>query len=167
MKIYVLTLFLITIISCTSSDQQLDSAQESSKVEKILNEWHKSAAENNFDSYFEAMDDESIFFGTDASENWTKQEFKSFSKPHFDKGEAWNFEAFERNIYFSERGNVAWFDELLDTWMGTCVGSGVLEIIEGEWKIKHYVLSVAIPNADMQEVIDIKHENDSIFQVNR
>jgi hypothetical protein len=110
------------------------------------------------------MDDESIFYGTDASENWTKQEFQSFSKPFFDKGKAWSFKAFERNIYFSETGKVAWFDELLDTWMGTCLGSGVLEKIDDQWRIKQYVLSVAIPNDDMQKVIEAKHENDSIFR---
>jgi len=56
-----------------------------------------------------------------------------------------------------------WFDELLDTWMGTCRGSGVLENNQGIWKIKHYVLSIEIPNADVQSVISVKKTNDSIF----
>jgi len=47
--------------------------------------------------------------------------------------------------------------------MGTCRGSGVLEKIENSWKIKHYVLSVSIPNEDINRVITIKKKNDSIF----
>jgi len=63
----------------------------------------------------------------------------------------------------SESANIVWFDELIDTWMGTCRGSGVLEKKEDSWKIKQYVLSVAIPNDDIQAVIDIKKKNDAVF----
>ena len=38
-----------------------------------------------------------------------------------------------------------------------------LEKIENSWKIKHYVLSVSIPNEDINRVITIKKKNDSIF----
>ena len=31
----------------------------------------------------------------------------------------------ERHIYTSKSGDFIWFDELLDTWMGACRGSGV------------------------------------------
>ena len=47
--------------------------------------------------------------------------------------------------------------------MGTCRGSGVLEKTNDSWKIKHYVLSVTIPNDDIQKVIDAKKKNDAIF----
>ena len=86
-----------------------------------------AAAEANFDAYFGKMDTISVFIGTDASENWTKKEFSDFSKPYFDKGKAWDFKTLERNIYVNTSGDFVWFDELLNTWMGTCRGSGVLE----------------------------------------
>ncbi len=47
--------------------------------------------------------------------------------------------------------------------MGTCRGSGVLEKKENSWKIKHYVLSVAIPNDDVQAVILAKKKSDALF----
>ena len=47
--------------------------------------------------------------------------------------------------------------------MGTCRGSGVLEKKDSTWKIKQYVLSVPIPNDDIQAVILAKKENDAIF----
>ncbi|MDO9138533.1 MAG: nuclear transport factor 2 family protein, partial [Lutibacter sp.] len=98
-----------------------------------------------------------------ASENWVKKDFKAFSKPFFDRGEAWDFKSIERNVYISSDGKTAWFDELLDTWMGVCRGSGVLSKNENVWKIEHYVLSVTIPNEDIDEVIEIKKERDSVI----
>ena len=83
--------------------------------------------------------------------------------PYFDNGKAWDFKTLERNIYLNTEGNFAWFDELLNTWMGTCRGSGVLEKKDNSWAIKHYVLSVSIPNDDIQKVIAAKQEKDSIF----
>ena len=47
--------------------------------------------------------------------------------------------------------------------MGTCRGSGVFEKTNNEWKIKHYVLSLAIPNENMDAVVKVKNKNDSIF----
>jgi hypothetical protein len=38
---------------------------------------------------------------------------------------AWSF-ALERHIYFDKTGKTAWFDELLNTQMKICRGSGVL-----------------------------------------
>jgi hypothetical protein len=51
---------------------------------------------------------------------------------------------------------MAWFDELLNTQMKICRGSGVLVLIDGKWKIKHYVLSMTIPNDNVDEVVKIK-----------
>ena len=113
------------------------------------------------------MDSISVFVGTDAGEVWTKKQFKTFSKPYFDKGKAWDFTAIDRNIYIDESGKIVWFDELLNTWMGICRGSGVLKKINNQWKIKHYVLSVTVPNDDIDKVIKAKQRNDSLFISNK
>jgi hypothetical protein len=39
--------------------------------------------------------------------------------------------------------------------MKICRGSGVLVKIGKEWKIKHYVLSMTIPNENTNEVVKI------------
>ena len=80
----------------------------------------------------------------------------AYSKPHFEKGKAWTFTSLKRNITFSNDGKYAWFDELLDTQMKLCRGSGVLEKIGNQWKIKQYVLSMTIPNDVSTEIIKIK-----------
>lgn len=125
-------------------------------VDTFLNQWHEAAGNANFEAYFEALDENSIYIGTDATENWTKKEFANFAKPYFDKGKAWNFKTLERSIYFSPDGTMAWFDELLNTQMKICRGSGVLVQKDGKWKIKHYVLSMTIPNETVSEVVKSK-----------
>jgi hypothetical protein len=125
-------------------------------INQLLDDWHKAAATANYNSYFNAMDDESIFIGTDATENWNKEAFQAFAKPYFDRGKAWNFTALERHIFFSADGKMAWFDELLNTQMKICRGSGVLILTSKGWKIKHYVLSMTIPNDTTDAVIKVK-----------
>jgi len=134
----------------------LANAQEKEQINKVLDAWHKAAAEANFNNYFDAMAEESIFIGTDATENWNKKDFQAYAKPHFDKGRAWHFTALERHIYLSDDKKTAWFDELLNTQMKICRGSGVLVLVNGQWKIKHYVLSMTIPNDNSEVVIKAK-----------
>jgi hypothetical protein len=57
---------------------------------------------------------------------------------------------------------MAWFDEVLDTWMGLSRGSGVIILTSDGWKIKHYVLSVTVPNEDIKAVIEAKKETEKI-----
>lgn len=147
-------LFLLLIITSCASVQNIDT--EKAQVTTTLDNWHKAAANADYTSYFDAMTENSIFIGTDATENWNKEAFQKFAKPFFDKGKAWNFTALERNIYFSKDGKTAWFDELLNTQMKICRGSGVLIKENNSWKISHYVLSMTIPNDTTDAVIKIK-----------
>ena len=109
------------------------------------------------------MDSVSVFIGTDASENWNKNKFQAFSKPYFDKGKAWSFTAVNRNIYIYDNQKIAWFDELLDTQMKLCRGSGILKLENNKWKVAHYVLSITIPNDNVSEVVKMKAVFDSTY----
>lgn len=132
-------------------------------INAALNDWHKAAAEANFDNYFNLMTNDGVFIGTDATENWQNQAFRTFSKPYFDNGKAWNFKALNRNIYVYEDQKLAWFDELLDTQMKICRGSGVVKFKDNQWKVAHYVLSITIPNENTSEVIELKSAFDSRY----
>tara|TARA_R100001369_G_scaffold91193_1_gene131912 strand:- start:287 stop:769 length:483 start_codon:yes stop_codon:yes gene_type:complete len=136
------------------------TAQEKSNIDKVLTQWHQAAADANFDKYFSLMTKDGVFIGTDATENWQNDDFREFSKPYFDRGQAWNFTTLERNIYNEENSKTAWFDELLFTQMGFCRGSGVLQKTKDGWKITHYVLSVTVPNENVEEVTQLKKEFD-------
>jgi SnoaL-like domain len=149
-------LFIVLLFGITVYAQDTPDTKSTEQIHFLLDNWHRAAAKANFNDYFNAMADESIFIGTDATENWNKKAFQDYSKPYFDKGKAWSFTPLERHIYFSKDGKTAWFDELLNTQMKICRGSGVVEKVKGEWKIKHYVLSMTIPNDNSDEVIKIK-----------
>lgn len=149
MKKSILLLLLVSTFANAQTSQK-------DQVSQTLDAWHKAAADIKFDTYFNLMADDAIFIGTDATENWTKPDFKVWAKPFFDKGKTWNFTALERHIFFDKTGKTAWFDELLNTQMKICRGSGVLVKIGKEWKIQHYVLSMTIPNDEVDTVIKIK-----------
>ncbi|MER3319205.1 MAG: nuclear transport factor 2 family protein [Allomuricauda sp.] len=153
-NILVWGLFLVSMVICAQNT-------EKQKINEVLDGWHLAAANADFEAYFEKMTKDGVFLGTDAMENWQNEEFRSFSKPYFDKGKAWSFTAVQRNIYLNESGTFAWFDELLDTQMKICRGSGVLKKVNGQWKIAHYVLSIAVPNENVDELIQIKEEKDN------
>lgn len=123
-------------------------AAEVAALHQYLDAWHKAAAAGDTETYFGCLTEDAHWLGTDATENWDKASFMTFSKPYFDLKKAWDFTAVERNVYVNTAGNFAWFDEVLDTWMKACRGSGVLEKVNGEWKIRHYVLSMAVPNGE-------------------
>ena len=135
-----------------------------------LEAWHKAAAEADFDAYFDLMTEDAVFIGTDAEENWQLDQFKAFSKPYFDRGKAWSFSTLERTIYHPKKAKMAWFDELLDTQMGICRGSGVMLLDGKEWKVQHYVLSIAVPNENVDELTQLKKTHDDalieVFRAN-
>lgn len=153
-KIVLFSVSILLFSAFTPTDQ--DANKEKDKINTMLDAWHKAAAEANYNAYFNVMTEDAIFIGTDATENWNKTAFQAFAKPYFDKGKAWNFTALGRHIYFDKTGKTAWFDELLNTQMKICRGSGVLVKIGKEWKIKHYVLSMTVPNDNVDAVIKIK-----------
>lgn len=153
------SLFLIVLSFSTTI---LSQNSDKNAIDSMLVSWHKAAADADFDAYFGIMTDDAIFIGTDATENWQNVAFRAFSKPYFDKGKAWTFTTLERNIYMDTDGNTAWFDEHLKTQMGICRGSGVVKKVNGVWKVKHYVLSIAIPNENVSEITAMKKEWDSL-----
>jgi ketosteroid isomerase-like protein len=155
MKKSILLILFVTVFS--------NAQTEKDKISQTLDAWHKAAADAKFDTYFNLMADDAIFIGTDATENWIKPDFKVWAKPFFDKGKTWNFTALERHIFLDKTGKVAWFDELLNTQMKICRSSGVLVKVGKEWKIQHYVLSMTIPNDEVDAVVKVKAPIENIL----
>jgi len=129
---------------------------EKSNISDLIDGWHKSAAEVDQKAYFDFIDDDGIYIGTDETEIWTKLEFYEWSKPYFEKGTTWNFLTKSRNIFISQNKKIAWFDELLTSRDYILRGSGVLQKSEkGDWKLKHYVLSLPVPNEKFKDIIGL------------
>ncbi len=150
----ILSLLLLSvslILGACQSTQNIDPVQ----VHQFMDEWHANAANAELDPFFNKIDSDGFYLGTQHDEIWTKAEFYAFSKPFFDRGRAWSFKPYDRNVHLSGSGDIAWFDEKLETWMGVCRGSGILELVNDELKIKHYNLSVTIANDLVQDFIEV------------
>ena len=151
-------LFILMLFSSSYSAQKKGFYENVQKknVAKVLDDLNLFAATSQYKEYFDLYAEESVFIGTDATEVWTKKEFMDYAKSAFEKPVAWDFKSLKRNIYFSQDGKYAWFDEILDSWMKICRGSGVLVKIGNKWKIKQYVLSMTVPNDNTKEVVKTK-----------
>jgi SnoaL-like protein len=143
-------LFILMMSSCNTIEPPKEK-----EVAEFITDWHKAAADANINSYFGMMSEDAIYIGTDASERWTKKEFFQFCEPYFSKGKAWDFKPYNRQIYFSKDGKTIWFDELLETWMGVCRGSGVIRNENNTLLITHFHLSVTIKNEKVKEFLQI------------
>jgi len=135
-------------VSCATVNLQ----QETASVNRVVDDWHHAAAVADETRYFGAMAPEFVFLGTDATERWDLEAFREFAHPYFAKGTAWTFTPRMRNVEM--HGDVAWFDESLDSASyGDCRGTGVLRRIGGEWKLAHYNLTIPIPNELAKEFV--------------
>ena len=130
-----------------------------SAVTVVLDSLHEAASEADGKRYFGLFSDDAIFFGTDPGERWTVAQFKAYALPRFNEGTGWTYRPTERHIYFSADRRLAWFDEALDRAQGGIFrGTGVLRHDEGGWKIVRYNLSIPIPNALWDKVIDLTEQ---------
>jgi hypothetical protein len=125
-------------------------------LDQMIDNWHISAAQANFEAYFSVTTSNFVFLGTAPGERWTKPEFMAFCKPYFDKGKAWDFAPSRRNWGFAANGTVAYFDEDLGTWMEGCRGSGICILENGQWKIAYYNLTVLIENDKIKSFIKLR-----------
>jgi hypothetical protein len=144
------TLFACAVVNslavATAAAQEPDAAAFTRQVNAFVDAWHDDAAHAR-PAYFDKMAPQGVYIGTDKSEVWSRDQFKAWAKPYFERGKAWAFTAKRRNVYFSPDRRYVWFDEQLDTQMGTCQASGVIRHADGRFLIEHYQLSMAVPNA--------------------
>ena len=136
-------LIILLAVSQTSfSEEKLDS---------LIDNLHQYAHEGNFKEYFNSFSPDAVFLGTDKTERWSTEEFKKYAKPTFADGHGWTYEVVERN--WEGEGNIRWFDEILfNEKLGHCRGTGVATLINDEWKIAHYALTMLVPNSIAADV---------------
>ena len=120
-------------------------------IDALIDGLHQDAHEGNFHTYFDRYTPDAVFLGTDKSERWTIDQFKVYAEPAFEDGHGWTYSVKERN--WEGEGSTRWFDEvLLNEKLGHCRGTGVVRLIDGEWKIAHYALTMLVPNEIAAEV---------------
>jgi ketosteroid isomerase-like protein len=138
----------------TSSLQAQAPPSAPAAIAAVVDAFHAAAAKADEEAYFALLAPNAVFLGTDATERWDKAAFRAFAHPYFSQGKGWTFTPRNRHIDLSRDGRVAWFDELLDSaTYGECRGSGVLEKLDGGWKITQYHLTIPMPNDLAKELV--------------
>lgn len=124
-------------------------------LDKILDNFHQAAAQADYTRYMDLLAEDAIYLGTDSGERWNKAEFSAFVKPYFSQGKGWLYRPIERHITATKADNIVFFDELLENKnYGRCRGSGLLINTKQGWKILQYNLSIPVPNAIANDVVD-------------
>ncbi len=159
-----IVLFIVFASACTTPAErdiaEPDLAAARSAVSGVLDALHHNASLADEEPYFALFATNAVFLGTDGTERWTVDEFRGYVHPYFDRGQGWTYTLREgrRKIEFDATGSVAWFDEVLDNDnYGECRGTGVLELVDGQWKIAQYNLTIPIPNALANDVVAMIH----------
>ena len=134
------------LFTLQSTKAVLTADDQDVTIDALLDGLHRDAHEGNFKTYFARYSSEAIFLGTDKTERWAIEEFKAYAKPAFADGHGWTYTVVERNL--EGGGNTRWFDEILfNEKLGHCRGTGVVQLINDEWKIAHYALTMLVPNS--------------------
>ncbi len=154
--IFAIGLLSIIILVSSFAHKTNDAVKDKQEIAAMLDSFNVAAGKASYQAYFNFYTIDAIFIGTDATERWDKTQFMTWAKPYFDRGKAWNFKALERHIYLNAKGNLGWFDELLQTQMKICRGSGVVVKQGNNWKVQQYVLSMTIPNSKVDSIVAIK-----------
>lgn len=122
-----------------------------SGLNQFMDQWHLAAAKADAEGFFGSMAVEGVYIGTDKTERWLRDELRDWSAAAFERESAWTFVSQERNWQILEEKELAICDELLQTWMGPCRATAVLEKRKNTWQIIHYQLSVTIDNDKIED----------------
>jgi len=150
-----------TMLACSPPAQSnqrppVDVAAETAAVSTVLDSLHYYASVANEDAFFALMAPNTLFIGTDVTERWPSAELRNYVHARFEQGDGWTYRLREgtRHVVISPGGDVAWFDEILENenW-GVTRGTGVLQAIDGQWKIAQYHLTIPVPNDIAREVV--------------
>ena len=85
-KHLILTLFYLMVLLRAQAQPNIGQSPATagnSDITEFIDNWHQAAARADFNDFFDAMADSSIYIGTDATERWTKPEFITYAKPLF------------------------------------------------------------------------------------
>ena len=144
-------LCFLFIFALLSNNHVLVADDDHVAIDALLDGLHQDAHEGNFEPYFDRYSADAIFLGTDKTERWTIEEFKAYAKPAFEDGHGWTYVLVERN--WEGDGDTRWFDEILfNEKLGHCRGTGVIQLINKEWKVSHYALTMLVPNLIAEEI---------------
>jgi hypothetical protein len=136
---------LVGVAACAPASEEAapDFGAERAAVDSVLTQLHEAASQGDWPRYFGLYAPDAVFFGTDATERWSLQQFRDYATPT----RGWTYRMTERNIFLDADASTAWFDERLwNEGYGESRGTGVLVRGDSGWKVTQYNLTFPIPN---------------------
>ena len=152
----VIALALVAALQTTAAQT------EEARIGAVLDQLNVASTAADTTAYFSLFTPDARFIGTDRTERWSMAQFRAFTEPYFAQGKGWTYTPSDRVITIADIDCrcVAWFDEqLANASYGATRGSGVLRLVDGQWKIEQYVLSFAVPNDASKDVVDVIAEH--------
>lgn len=125
-------------------------------INKKMNDFHDAADKGDAARYLNHFSEDGVFMGTDDWERWPYDAFSKYVDKHFKDGKGWSYKPVKRFTNVSSQQGFAWVDEIVESekW-GRFRGTAVLEKTEQGWKLKHYSLTVLVPNESWEEVSEV------------
>jgi hypothetical protein len=147
---------VVPLAACAGRSLPAPGPTTARDIDVVLDDFHRAAAEGDFDRYFGHFAEGAVFLGTDGTERWPVEQFREYARPYFGPGGGWTYRPRNRSVSLTPDGRTAFFDELLDNdALGETRGSGVLVRVADTWKVAQYNLSIPIPNALARAVTDL------------
>lgn len=125
-------------------------------INNKMDDFHHAADVGDKVRYLNHFAKDGVFMGTDDWERWPYDEFSQYVNTHFKDGKGWSYTPIKRHTTVNDQALFAWVDEIVESkkW-GRFRGTAVLEKTDQGWKLKHYSLSVLVPNESWEAVSDI------------
>lgn len=156
---------LCAILLCATAAAEHHDEQA---IGELIDSFHAAAAAADEERYLGYLTEDAVFMGTDEWERWPKHpDFAAYVAGRFEGGSGWTYESVDRQIRIAESGDVAWFDEVIQSESnGRFRGTGVVVRSGDQWKIAHYAMSFLVFNENWQEVIELTKRTAAEKQAN-
>lgn len=156
-RIFCLILLLLAPALLAQGLKKAEIRQATEAVGAVIDDWHLAASESDEERYFGHMAADAVFIGVNEGNRWVRDAFRRWAHPQFEAKQGWSFKSSRRDIAIAPSGNVAWFDETLETpAMGLCNGAGVMVKSGDTWVIAQYALSLPLPEGQaFTEILEV------------
>lgn len=154
--VFVLSLSLLTTNYAFAKEKPSLASNAVELINNKMDDFHDAADKGDAARYLNHFAKDGVFMGTDDWERWPYEAFSKYVNKHFKEGKGWSYKPIKRHTSVSSQQAFAWVDEIVESakW-GRFRGTAVLEKIEQDWKLKHYSLTVLVPNESWEAVSDI------------
>ena len=154
--VFVASLALLTTTHTFAKDTQKFASNAIELINSKMDDFHDAADKGDATRYLNHFAKDGVFMGTDDWERWPLEAFSKYVKKHFKDGKGWSYKPIKRFTNVNSEQALAWVDEIVESekW-GRFRGTAVLEKTEYDWKLKHYSLTVLVPNESWVSVSEI------------